>query len=666
MSVKKRDITKTAALVVVLAFFSIGLLSRCASVAAPQGGPKDSLPPKVVAMTPAYGTTNFKGKRIYIEFDEYVQLKDQQKEFYTSPFMKKKPSVVLRGRGVQIDLQEDLDSNRTYALNFGSSVCDNNEAIPYTGLRYVFSTGDHIDSLVMSGYTVDAMSGDTVGNVYILFYDAAVDSIPDYDSTLFKATPVCVARSFPNGIFIAENLKPADYRIYALEDNNGNQTYEPGADRVAFLDTVYNPERQQPFEIWYDTVRKYMQADPQLQFRVFMDKPYRRQTFLGAQRPLGNKVFLSFMAPQPEISELTFEGCDTIPMITEYMNSKHDSIVLWFDAAAETMPDTLRGRMIFKQHDSLMRLVADTQNFKLGWRAPKKKEDDKKKKKEDEPEPNPFKVQVAGGATLNPEKDIVFKFDYPLKSLDTVAIVLEKLPGEEGGGDTVRVPFTFVQDTLKIREWAFSASWEVNQKYRLTIPAGTFVNTNRESNDTLRSEFTIESPDKYATLELNIKGKTPESEYIVQVLNMNGGLIKEVAHLRSGTHKLQYIEVGSVKIRLIEDLNGNGKWDSGVLVERKQPERVEMFVDENNSEEIVTKENWELVFDVDMNQIFAPVTMERMQNKIERDNLKMLQERMEKREEAAKKNNSGSSGSGGIGIGSGMGSMNQLGGSFGL
>ena len=167
-------------------------------------------------------------------------------------------------------------------------------------------------------------------------------------------------------------------------------------------------------------------------------------------------------------------------------------------------------------------------------------------------------------------------------------------------------------------------------------------------------------------MELNIKGKSPESEYIVQVLDMNGTLSKEVAHLRSGTHKLQYIEVGSVKIRLIEDLNGNGKWDSGVLVERKQPERVEMFVDENNSEEIVTKENWELVFDVDMNQIFAPVTMERMQNKIERDNLKMLQERMEKREEAAKKNNSGSSGSGGIGIGSGMGSMNQLGGSFGL
>ena len=92
-----------------------------------------------------------------------------------------------------------------------------------------------------------------------------------------------------------------------------------------------------------------------------------------------------------------------------------------------------------------------------------------------------------------------------------------------------------------------------------------------------------------------------------------------------------------------------------------------MFVDENNSEEIVTKENWELVFDVDMNQIFAPVTMERMQNKIARDNLKMLQERMEKREEEAKKNNSGSSsGSGGIGIGSGMGSMNQLGGSFGM
>ncbi len=147
--------------------------------------------------------------------------------------MKKKPTLMLRGRGIQIDLKEDLDSNQTYSLNFGKSVVDNNEGNPYTGLRYVFSTGDHIDSLLMSGYTTDAMTTDTVGNVYILFYDAKTDSIPQYDSTLLKSKPIAVGKSFPNGIFIAENLKPIDYRIYALEDNNGNLEYEPGVDRVA-------------------------------------------------------------------------------------------------------------------------------------------------------------------------------------------------------------------------------------------------------------------------------------------------------------------------------------------------------------------------------------------------------------------------------------------------
>ena len=168
MSVTEINICKTIARFGILAFFCFGILARCASVGTPQGGPRDSLPPKVVMMTPAFGTTNFKDKRITIQFNEYVQLKDQQKEFFTSPFMKKKPTLVLRGRGIQIDLKEDLDSNQTYSLNFGKSVVDNNEGNPYTGLRYVFSTGDHIDSLLMSGYTTDAMTTDTVGNVYIL------------------------------------------------------------------------------------------------------------------------------------------------------------------------------------------------------------------------------------------------------------------------------------------------------------------------------------------------------------------------------------------------------------------------------------------------------------------------------------------------------------------
>ena len=160
MSSNEIRIHKTLARCGILAVVLLATLCRCARQAAPQGGPRDSLPPKVVTMTPAFGTTHFKDKRILIEFDEYVQLEDQQKEFFTSPFMEQKPVLSIRGRSVQIDLKEDLDSNRTYALDFGSSVVDNNEGNPYVGLRYVFSTGGEIDSLLMSGYTVDAQKGD--------------------------------------------------------------------------------------------------------------------------------------------------------------------------------------------------------------------------------------------------------------------------------------------------------------------------------------------------------------------------------------------------------------------------------------------------------------------------------------------------------------------------
>ena len=377
MSSNEIRIHKTLARCGILAVVLLATLCRCARQAAPQGGPRDSLPPKVVTMTPAFGTTHFKDKRILIEFDEYVQLEDQQKEFFTSPFMEQKPVLSIRGRSVQIDLKEDLDSNRTYALDFGSSVVDNNEGNPYVGLRYVFSTGGEIDSLLMSGYTVDAQKGDTLGKVFLLFFDAKADSIPAYDSTIVNSKPLSVARSYPNGIFIAENLKPMDYRIYALEDNNNNMRYEPGVDRVAFLDTVFNPLREPAFDIWYDTSRRYMQADPQLMMRLFKEIPSKRQTYTGASRPQSNRVTLMFSAPFPQIDTLVFEGFDPSKILTEYVTPRRDTMTLWFDAIEEEMPDTLRGRLVYRKHDSTGVLQSAGQDLAIAWRRPAKKEKEK-------------------------------------------------------------------------------------------------------------------------------------------------------------------------------------------------------------------------------------------------------------------------------------------------
>ncbi|MCC8035532.1 MAG: Ig-like domain-containing protein, partial [Rikenellaceae bacterium] len=449
------SIIEAAVKLALTALLTAALLWRCGSVGILTGGPKDSLPPVVVAMNPAYGTTNFKGDRIYIEFDEYIQLKDQQKEFFSSPRMEKKPTLLIRGKGIQIDIADTLRENTTYALNFGSSIADNNEGNPLYSFRYVFSTGDQIDSMIMSGYTVDAYKKDSVSKTFLFFYAAEKDSIPEYDSTVFNHIPDVIARAENNGIFIAENLKPIDYRIYAIQDNNGNQTYEPGTDGIGFLDSIYNPTRMPAFNVWFDTTRSYVTADPQLYFRMFRDEPFRRQYLSGSSRPLQHKVVLTFGAPNPQVDTLIFDGVPSSRIITEYLKPTRDSVALWFNMPSEYMPDTLKGRISFMRHDSINQLVRHGQELVLGWKAFESKEDEKMREaleKErqraidagEEPprEKSPFKYNIESSAALNPEENLVFNFDYPLVWLDTAAISLIRVEEE----NRYRVRFTIEED----------------------------------------------------------------------------------------------------------------------------------------------------------------------------------------------------------------------------
>lgn len=620
----------------VVAFFGTGLFARCANPIAPQGGPRDTLPPVVVDMRPKFGTTNFKEKRIYIEFDEYINIKDQQKEFYVSPQMEKNPILLVRGKGIQIDIQDTLADNTTYAFNFGSSIVDNNESNPFNSFRYVFSTGDEIDSMVMSGYAVDAYKKDSASKTFIFFYEAWKDSIPDYDSTVFLSKPDVIARAENNGIFIAENLKPVDYRVYAVQDNNGNQKYEPGVDNIGFLDSVYNPVTMPSFDAWYDTLRNYVTADPQLYFRMFRDEQFKRQYLAGQNRPLQHKAILNFGAHYPDIDTIHFEGFTHDQVIVEYLKPTKDSIAYWFNVPSETLPDTIKGFVTFIRHDSLSRLEPHTQNLALGWKAFESKAQEKEREakekerqkaidegKEPPREPSPFRLSVEAANPLNPENNIGLVFDYPLVEMDSARVSLIRTEGE----NQYKVRAAIEQDTANLRRWVIKAPWVENQKYMLEIPEGVFRNVAGQVNDTLHSEFTVMDPDKYATLEFNITGKTPDSEYVLQLLDESGNkIIKEIPHAVSGKYVFRYITPGNVRLRVIEDANLNGVWDKGNLVERIQPERVELFAQDSGEEEIQTKMGWEVAYDIDMGIMFAPVTMESVLEQIR----KMEENRMKK------------------------------------
>lgn len=665
-----------SATILVLLFFAGAFLSRCASIGTPTGGPKDTLPPVVVAVVPEDGATNFKSKSIYIEFDEYVQLKDQQKEIYVSPAMGKKPVFTMRGRGIYIQIKDDsLLPETTYAIEFGSSVADNNESNALHGLRYVFSTGNTIDSLICSGYTEDSYTADSLGKSFIWFYEADSVETPDtYDSTIFKYKPSKIARSQNNGIFIAQNLKPVPYRVYAIFDANDNQTYEPSIDKVGFVDGVYNPAEMPDFSIWYDSVRRYPSADPQLYFRLFTDVSFRRQSLQEATRPEQHKVVLSFGASNPDIRSLRLDSVPQDKIIVEPLSKGRDTLALWLNVPSESLPDTLRGEIVFMAHDTLNVLRETKEELKLSWRRIESRDQERERERNERarakaeaageewkepPTPSTFAmIDFAKSAEVNPEQDLPLEFATPLTRFDSTAVELLSF-GE--GGDTLRERAIFIPDTANVRRWRLRSRWLPDRQYRLRIPPDALADITGEGNDSITASLTVSKVEDYATLRLKVTPRHEGDLYILQLVDVNGTLLREERGVGAGEHTMLYVPAGDMRLRIIEDVNGNGEWDGGNLVERRQSERAEFYKNDEQDELFTTKTGWEFDLTLDMNRIFAPVTMDELVRRLDQREQTRLRKEAERRAKEGKRDN-GQNNQQQSGSGLNMGGMGGLGG----
>ena len=672
---QKKRIIQLLRLCVALLFLP-AFVVRCASILTPTGGPKDTLPPVITAMTPDNFTTRMKdGSKIYIEFDEFVQLKDQQKEFFTSPAMKKKPVLSIRGRGVVVQLRDTLRPNTTYALNFGSAIRDNNEGNPLNAMRYVFSTGDEIDSMLMSGYTADSYKADSVSKTFIWFFAAdSVENVAEYDSTLFKYQPQAIARAENNGIFIAQNLKPVPYRVYAVEDRNDNQMYDPSVDQVGFLEGTYNPAEQPDFAIWYDSIRQYPTAEPQLYFRMFTDRAFRRQMLSQSTRPQQHKAMLYFNAAHPRIEELRFDSIPPERVIVEPLTEGRDTLALWFDVPSAELPDTIKGSITYFKHDTTNTLQSVTEPLKLEWHLVETKEQEKERERRERErrkaeeageeyvppkEKNPFAFKLSLTGEVNPEEHLTAEFDYPLVQVDSAAMLLTHTDEENNVTD---IPMRFVRDTADLHKWRIEAPWKLGGGYTLTIPEGALRDVAGMSNDSLVGKYTVMDPEKFAVVKIDVIPKTDSAKYIIQLLDGSGALKQERRNVTRGLVQFNYVPAGDIQLRVIEDMNGNGRWDTGNVVERRQPERAELYRNADGEEIFVTKTNWEFEVTMDMNELFAPVTMEslvRLLDEREQQRLRKEAERLLK--EGAKNRNENQNTGGGFGFGGAMGSMRNMG-----
>lgn len=655
-------------------------LTRCANIMSPDGGPKDTLPPVITAINPGNFATNFKEKKIYIEFNEYVQIKDQNKEMFTSPAMKKMPLITTRGKGIVITIRDTLKENQTYAIDLGSAIRDNNEGNPLNAMRYVFSTGDTVDSLICSGYTADSYKADSVSRTFLWFY--ILDSLPDtpeYDSTIFNRKPDAIARAQNNGIFIAQNLKPVKYRIYAIGDKNDNQMYEPGTDLVGILDSAYNPAELPPFAIWFDSLRHYPSADPQLYFRMFTDKTFKAQRLVEAVRGDRKKITLYFNTALPKIDSLLLDSIPSDKIIFDPRTKGKDTLNLWLNVAAEQLPDTIKGSITYYRHDSIRQLVKTTEPIKVAWKQVESKEEQKEREKEERERkkaedegreyippkrPNPFKFKSSASGEINPEKGFEITVDYPLVAFDSTAVKLYKVTGNEQNPTETEVEKHFIRDTLNAGHYFVRANWENATKYRFYVPKGSLKDVMEYECDSISSSFSTYDPEKFSKIVLTIKGEEGK-QYIIQQTDSSSKTQQELKGVVSGKYTINFVSPGEIRIRIIEDTNGNGEWDAGDVINRLQPERSEMFINEKGEDLFATKANWDIEIDIDMSTVFKPLTMENLIQMLEDKEaarIKKLSEEWEKKRlENLNKENQNSGGM----MGSSGGMMGGLGGMMG-
>lgn len=373
----KLKIEKSLVLTVVVMVLLSSLLTRCARQSAPIGGLKDTIPPVIKKMSPYNYTSNFKDKEIVFEFNEYMQVKETSKEVMYSPPMNVKPQILLRGKKIITRFPSELvlDSNTTYRIDYGRALRDNNEGNAAQQIAFVFSTGEHVDSLSMSGLVTNAVTGDTVYNALVFMYEDFPDSIT-IDSTLFNGKVQAMFRTDSMGVFLASNLKAKNYRVYAVEDKDNSYNYTVGKDNVGFYENAVNPAILDPFKVWFDPISRRMHATPQIKIRVFNENRVVNQNILEFIRPIKYKIQSVFNAYNPVIDTVIIDNVPNENIIID-RSKNADTLSLWIRKNGIEVPDTLSGSIGYLGIDSIGNPKMIYKNFALTFFDPN---DDTKKK----------------------------------------------------------------------------------------------------------------------------------------------------------------------------------------------------------------------------------------------------------------------------------------------
>lgn len=565
----------------------------CASMGNPDGGPYDEEPPKFVRSTPKPFAINSKEKKVTIEFDEFIKLEKAAEKVVVSPTQLEQPEIKASGRKVVVGLVDSLRPNTTYTIDFADAIVDNNEGNPLGNYAFTFSTGTTIDTMEVSGTVLSASDLEPVKNIQVgLHSDLS-------DSAFMKKPFDRVSRTDSRGHFSIRGIAPGKYRIYALMDGNQNYLFDSKTEMIAFSDSIIIPAMEDAMRqdtIWkdsltIDTIKSvgYIRFLPDdIILRAFKEEN-DRQYLTRSERDKENHFVLTFSARAdtlPTLKGLNFDERDAF--IIE-KTDRNDSICYWIKDSLIYQMDTLEIQMDYLATDTLDRLVPQTDTLflankltraereKLEAKAAEEKEKERKKKEKKgekiEPEPTKFlTLNVDAPSAFDLDRNVYLSFDEPVASIDTAAIHMEIKK------DSLweEIPFLFVSDSVLPRKYEILAEWEPEKEYQLSIDSMAFKGVYGLHTNKVKQTMKVKKLDEYGTILLNITGA--DSTAVVELLDGSGKVLRQQRITPQNTADFYYLNPGTkFYIRLFNDRNGNGVWDTGKYSEHLQPEEVYYF-----------------------------------------------------------------------------------------
>lgn len=607
-------------------YFVLVALLACTACAnrgsGPQGGPRDTIPPALVKETPINGTLHFDANRIEVQFDEYIQLADIQKNVLISPPQLNPPEVKAIGKTLSIVFNEELQDSTTYTIDFGAAICDYNEKTPLEGYVYSFSTGDFIDTLAVSGRVYNAENLNPMPEVLVGIHS-------NHSDTALNTLPFArITRSDTEGYFTIHNIREGSYRLYALNDVSRDYMYQPG-EALAFDDSIITPyfeRREVQDTLWRDTLgidpvtkdtlfteqidtiqtvmRTFFLPDSLVLWYFEEDK--QRHYFKGVYREEQHAFTLIFSAPQDtlpamrslkqsEVDSMATDSAwiDWMPYTLLQTNATHDTITFWLTDSLAIAQDSIYMEMTYLVSDSLYNLIPQTDTVLAVYRRPRMSEKAwesvQRQKRERE-----LELKTNASSQFEIYDTIRIYSPFPVDSIDIDNIHLAQQV------DTTTQSLTFnivARDSLQ-QTLMLIAKLEPEQSYLLTIDSAAIYDIYGKCNDSTDYKLKLKSLDAYSTLL--VKMAHFDARARIQLLNDKDEVVRELSATKEGA-TFKNLTPTTYYLRLYIDYNGDGKWTTGDWLKKRQPEPVYYF-----PSKLKLRANWD--FEENFDHLAVPQT----------------------------------------------------------